>query len=309
MMMCRQKNGREGSHKKIKTGGKDKLYYGVGYVIVALLTLIVLYPILYVIAASFSGSNAVAEGRVWLWPVEFSLEAYKTIFDYDALWIGYRNTILYTLGGTLLNVAMALICAYPMSRKDLPGRKVLNFFFAFTMMFGGGLIPSYILVKSLGLINTPWALIIPGAMSVYNMIVARTFIQSSIPSELLEASIVDGCDDFKYFFKIVLPLSKPIIAVLVLWHAVGHWNSYFEAFLYLTEEKLYPLQIFLREILVEDKVDTTMVMNVNDAMQMQNLKRLMKYASIVVSTVPLFAFYPFVQKHFVKGVMVGSVKG
>ena len=287
----------------------DKIFYSVIAVVIFLLTIMVLYPILYVISASFSSSAAVTEGRVWIWPVEPTLEAYKAVFKYKDIWLGYKNTILYTVFGTIVNVAMAMICAYPMARKDLWGRDVLSFFFAFTMLFGGGMIPNYILMKNLGLLNNPLVMIIPGAMSVYNMIVARNFIQNNIPGELLESAKIDGCSDFQFFFRMVLPLSKAIIAVLTLWHAVGHWNSYFSAFLYFTEKELYPLQIFLKEILVQSNVNSEVVGDVADALAMQNLKQLLKYAIIVVSTVPLFTFYPFVQKHFVKGVTIGSVKG
>ena len=287
----------------------DKIFYSVIAVVIFLLTIMVLYPILYVISASFSSSAAVTEGRVWIWPVEPTLEAYKAVFKYKDIWLGYKNTILYTVFGTIVNVAMAMICAYPMARKDLWGRDVLSFFFAFTMLFGGGMIPNYILMKNLGLLNNPLVMIIPGAMSVYNMIVARNFIQNNIPGELLESARIDGCSDFQFFFRMVLPLSKAIIAVLTLWHAVGHWNSYFSAFLYFTEKELYPLQIFLKEILVQSNVNSEVVGDVADALAMQNLKQLLKYAIIVVSTVPLFTFYPFVQKHFVKGVTIGSVKG
>ena len=287
----------------------DKIFYSVIAVVIFLLTIMVLYPILYVISASFSSSAAVTEGRVWVWPVEPTLEAYKAVFKYKDIWLGYKNTILYTVFGTIVNVAMAMICAYPMARKDLWGRDVLSFFFAFTMLFGGGMIPNYILMKNLGLLNNPLVMIIPGAMSVYNMIVARNFIQNNIPGELLESAKIDGCSDFQFFFRMVLPLSKAIIAVLTLWHAVGHWNSYFSAFLYFTEKELYPLQIFLKEILVQSNVNSEVVGDVADALAMQNLKQLLKYAIIVVSTVPLFTFYPFVQKHFVKGVTIGSVKG
>lgn len=287
----------------------DKIFYSVIAVVIFFLTILVLYPILYVISASFSSSAAVTEGRVWIWPVEPTLEAYKAVFKYEDIWLGYKNTIIYTVAGTIVNVAMAMICAYPMARKDLWGRDVLSFFFAFTMLFGGGMIPNYILMKNLGLLNNPLVMIIPGAMSVYNMIVARNFIQNNIPGELLESAKIDGCNDFQFFFRMVLPLSKAIIAVLTLWHAVGHWNSYFSAFLYFTEKELYPLQIFLKEILVQSNVNTEVVSDVADALAMQNLKQLLKYAVIVVSTVPLFTFYPFVQKHFVKGVTIGSVKG
>lgn len=293
--------------KRIKSS--DTLFYIIIGIVMFFLTIIVLYPIVYIVSASFSSSAAVTEGRVWLWPVDFSLEAYKAVFKYSDLWIGYRNTIFYVVVGTIMNVAVEMVCAYPLARKDLWGKSVISFLFTFTMLFGGGMIPNYLLVKNLGMLNTAWALLIPGLMSVYNVIVARTFIQNNIPEELLEAAQIDGCNDTQFFFKMVLPLSKAIIAVLTLWHAVGHWNSYFSAFLYITEEKLYPLQVFLKEILVQSNVNTEVVGDVADALQMQNLKQLLKYAIIVVSTVPLFAFYPFVQKHFVKGVTIGSVKG
>ena len=262
--------------RKIKTGKEDRLFYAIVYGVVIFLTLIVLYPIVYVISASFSSGNAVAEGRVWLWPGEFSLEAYKVVFGYSDLWIGYRNTIFYTAVGTVLNVAMTMICAYPMARKNLVGKSVISFVFVFTMMFGGGMIPNYLLVKNLGMTNTIWSMMIPGVMSVYNMLVARNFIQSNIPDELLEASVVDGCNDYRFFFDIVLPLSKSIMAVLALWYAVGHWNSYFDAFLYLSNKELYPLQIYLKEILVQSNIDTSQVGNSLDALQMASLKELMK---------------------------------
>lgn len=300
--------GKKTKSLKVKNRS-DRAFYAVIAIVIAILTIIVLYPIVYIVSASFSSSNAVAEGRVWLWPVEFSTEAYKAVFAYKDLWLGYKNTIFYVVVGTILNVSMEMICAYPLARKNLWGRNAISFFLTFTMLFGGGMIPNYLLVKELGMLDTPAALIIPGAMSVYNVIVARTFIQNNIPDELLEASRIDGCSDFKFFFKILLPLSKAIIAVLVLWHAVGHWNSYFSAFLYITDKQLYPLQIFLKEILVQSNISSDVVGDVAGALQMQNLKQLLKYAIIVVSTVPLFTFYPFVQKHFVKGVTIGSVKG
>ena len=219
--------------RRKRLSNSDKVFYTVIGIVMFILTIIVLSPVIYIISASFSSSVAVTEGRVWLWPVDFSLEAYKAVFEYKDLWLGYRNTIFYVVVGTVMNVAVELVCAYPLARKDLWGRSAISFLFTFTMLFGGGMIPNYILVKNLGMLNTPWALLIPGLMSVYNVIVARTFIQNNIPDELLEASQIDGCNDFQFFFKMVLPLSKAIIAVLTLWHAVGHWNSYFSAFLYL----------------------------------------------------------------------------
>lgn len=292
-----------GSMKK-----KDSSFYIICYAIIILLTLAVLYPIIYVISASFSSAEALAKGEVWLLPVDLSLDGYKAVLRYRNIWIGYRNTIFYTAAGTTINVIITMFCAYPLARKNLRGRGFIMFLFTFTMLFSGGMIPSYILMKKLNLLNTVWVMLLPGAMSVYNMIVARTFIQGNISDELLEAARIDGCNDIQFFYKILLPLSKSIIAVLALWYAVGHWNAYFNAFLYLTDKNLYPLQIFLKDILVQSQMDASMVES-GEAAQVQNTYLVLKYAMIVVSTAPLFSFYPFVQKYFVKGVMVGSVKG
>lgn len=291
-----------------KQAAGDRWFYIISYSIVSILVIAVLYPIIYVISASFSSGNAIATGKVWLWPVEFTLDGYAAVFKYKDIWIGYRNSILYTVAGTLINVCMTMICAYPLSRKNLRGRNKIMFLFTFTMLFNGGMLPNYILISKLKMINTAWSLLLPGAISVYNMIVARTFIQSNIPDELLESSRIDGCDDIRFFFKMVLPLSKAILAVLVIWYAVGHWNSYFNAFLYLNDKSKYPLQIYLREILVLGEVQSDMIDGETES-AIRNLKYLLKYSTIVVSTVPLYAIYPFIQKYFVKGVMIGSVKG
>lgn len=294
---------------KVKTGSGDKIFYAFTYTLIAILTLIVLYPMIYVVCASLSSAKAITSGKVWFLPVELNFDGYKAILQYDNVWIGYKNTIFYTLVGTFINICMTLACAYPLSRANLFGRGPIMFLFSFTMMFSGGMIPNYLLMKELGLLDTRWALLLPGSISVYNMIVARTFIQSSIPNELLESAQLDGCSDFQYFFKIVLPLSKSIIAVLTLWYAVSHWNSYFNAFLYLKEKNLYPLQIFLRDILITNSMDAELFTDPILAEKMRNASMSLQYAMIVVSTVPMFLFYPFAQKHFVKGVMIGSVKG
>ena len=296
------------SNKRVRTGKNDKIFYTICYVIIALLSIAVLYPIIYVVSASMSSANALMAGKVWFLPVDFSLEGYKAVLKYKNIYIGYRNTIFYTVVGTLINVSMTMICAYPMSRKNLFGRGPIMFLFSFTMLFGGGMVPNYLLMKKLHLINTIWVMLIPGCMSVYNMIVARTFIQTNIPGELLESAQLDGCNDTLYFFKMVLPLSKAILAVLTLWYAVGHWNTYFRAFIYLTDKNLYPLQIFLRDILISSQISA----DLNDpeiAEQLRTIQMTLKYAMIIVSTVPLYVFYPFAQKYFAKGVMVGSVKG
>ena len=301
------KSGNVTTRVKYKMTGCDLVFYGVSALVIGILTLTVLYIIVYILSASFSSPAALAAGKVW--PVDFSVDGYKAVFNYSKVWIGYRNTIFYVIVGTAINVSMTLLCAYPMAQKDLYGGKAIMAYFTFTMIFNGGMIPTYILVKNLGIMNTVWSLLIPGAMTVYNMIIARTFIRTNIPGELRDAARIDGCDDFHFFFEVVLPLSKAIIAVLTLWYAVGHWNSYMDAFLYLRDNKLYPLQIFLKDVLVSGEFSAEDMMDPETAIALQNMKLLLKYSLIVVSVVPLFFFYPFVQKYFVKGVTIGSVKG
>ncbi len=293
----------------VSASRSDKIYYGVCYAVILALVLVVLYPLIYIVSASFSAPSKVAAGRVWLLPVEPTLYSYELILQYKNVFIGYGNTIFYTLLGTLLNVAITMLCAYPLARKEFSGRLVFSMIFLFTMVFNAGMIPNYLLMRDLHLLNSRWAMLLPGAINVYNMIVARTFIQNTIPQELLEASKLDGCDDIQYFLRIVLPLSTTVIAVITLYYAVAHWNSYFNAFLYLSDRKLYPLQIFLRQILVQNNFDTSEVTDPDLAQQLQGLSEVLKYSVIVVSTAPLMCLYPFVQRHFVKGVMIGAVKG
>jgi len=297
------------SIKKIQDPVDDRIFYIVVYIIIAFVSIVVAYPIIFILSSSFSSPNAVYAGKVVLWPVDFSLEGYKAVFRYPPVFSGYLNTIFYTGAGTIINVVITLLAAYPLARKKLPYRNLLMFMFAFTMMFSGGMIPNYILLRDLKMINTVWAMLIPGALAVYNMIITRTFIQSSIPDELLEAAKIDGCNDFKYLFNIILPLSKPVIAVITLFYAVDHWNSYFDAMLYLNKESLYPLQIILRDILILNTIDMNTIQDVELALLQQGLANLLKYSLIVVSTVPILCLYPFVQKYFIKGVMIGSIKG
>lgn len=287
----------------------DKLYYVLVYLTVGILTLTVLYPIVFILSASFSEPSAVSAGQVTLLPVGFSVEGYKRVLGYDRVWIGFRNTILYTGFGTLLNVFMTLICAYPMARKGLPLKQPIMFLFSFTMLFSGGMIPSYLLMRDLHLLNTPYVMIIPGAMAVYQMVITRTYIQSSIPYDIMESAMLDGCNDFRYFAQFVLPLSVPVIAVIAMQYAVGHWNAYFNAFIYLTNKELFPLQVFLREVLVMSQIDPEDFIDDETAAVIQGLSDLLKYALIVVSTAPILVVYPLIQRHFVKGLMVGSLKG
>ena len=296
-------------NKKSKIVNKqDRLYYFLSYAVAILLTLVVLYPIIYIVSASFSDPNRLVSGDVWLFPVGFNLNSYKRLFEYKNIWIGYGNTILYTAVGTLINIVITLMCAYPLSRKNLRGRGAIMFLFTFTMLFDAGMIPNYILVKNLGLMGSRLAVILPKAMNVYNMIVCRTFIQSNVPGELWESAQIDGCSNTQFFFKMVLPLVKPIIAVLALWYGVSHWNSYFSAFMYLKDTNLYPLQLFLKELLVQSARlgDTDAAMQ---SSQGANLAIGIKYAVIVVSSAPLMCLYPFVQKYFREGALLGSVKG
>jgi multiple sugar transport system permease protein/putative aldouronate transport system permease protein len=287
----------------------DTIFYTLNNGLMIFLLVLYLYPLIYIVAASFSDAVAVAEGRVFLWPVGFNLDGYAAVFRNTNVIRGFLNSTIYTITGTTINLAVTMFCAYPLSRKDLPFRKAITLLFAFTMLFGGGMIPSYILLQRLGMLNTIWAMIIPGAMSVYNMIIARTFIETSIPHELLEAARIDGCSDIRYFFQIVLPLSKAVLAVLALYYAIGHWNSYFNAFLYLTNRALYPLQIILREILIMNSVNTNMLLDPATMAAMQNIRELLKFSLIVVSSLPVLCFYPIAQKYFIKGVMIGSIKG
>lgn len=298
------------SAKKFKHySANDKIYYIVTTVTLTVFFLIVLYPCIFVLAASFSSGTAVQAGKVFLFPVDFSLEGYRTVFNTSTVWTGFRNSLFYTLAGTAINIVMTMTAAYCLSRPDVPGRNGIMLFFTFTMFFSGGMITAYMLIQSLNMLNTIWALLIPGAMGVYNMIIARTFIQSNIPIELLEAAKIDGCNDITYYTRIVLPLSKAVIAVLVLFYGVGHWNAYFNAMIYLHDKNLYPLTLFLREILMADQIDPSTVQDPELQAQLAQAAGVIKYALIVVSMIPVLLIYPFIQKYFVKGVMIGSVKG
>ena len=294
---------------KIKNPMEDRILYFVVYTVIILFLLVILYPIIFIISASFSEGSEVQLGRVYLWPVKPTLEGYRAVFSHRNIMTGYRNTILYTLGGTLINVVVTVLCAYPLSRRDMPIRGFFVFLFVFTMFFGGGLIPTYLLVNSLGMVNTFWALLIPGAMSVYNMIITRTFFQNGVPHELLEASQIDGCSDARYFFSILLPLSQAVISVISLYYAVAHWNSYFSALIYIRDKQLQPLQLILRSILLSTRVSLNEFEDPDLLEGKIGLEFLVKFALIVVSSAPIMCLYPIVQKFFAKGVMLGSVKG
>lgn len=291
---------------KIRASLSERIFYGIVVVIVALFGICVLYPVIYIISSSFSSPKAVMSGNVLLLPVDFTLTGYKAVLRYDNVWVGFRNSLFYMVFGTAINLVMTTLAAYPLSRKDVPFKGIIMFLFTFTMIFNAGMIPNYLLIRDLGILNTIWTMLLPGAVSVYNMIVMRTFFMTSIPEDLLEASKLDGCTDFQYLRKVVLPLSKPILAVIVMYYAVGHWNAYFNAFLYLSDDRLYPLQIFLRDILISNQVGAEMMDTYSENV---GIEYVLKYALIVIATIPMMVIYPFVQKHFQKGVMIGAVKG
>lgn len=284
-----------------KSTGSDRAFDIFIMVLMGFIALIFLLPLLNVLASSFSSADALVAGEVGLFPVAFTLDGYRTVFRESKIWTGFWNSLFYTLIGTVIQVTCQMLCAYPLSRRDFKGRKFVNLFLVLTMFISGGMIPTYILITQLGLYDTIWAIILPGCISVFNIIVIRTYMQSSIPMELQEAAMIDGCGDVKIFTRIVLPLCRPIIAVMILYAIVGYWNSYFNALMYVQNTSLYPLQNVLNAILVSNESS----LGGNDV----NLSEQLKYVTIVVSSLPLLILYPFFQKYFEKGVTIGGVKG
>ncbi len=299
---------KEKAIKKIKSSRSDK-FFDIGLIVIAIIgILVVAYPLYFIIVASISDPAAVGNGQTLLLPKNITLDGYRELFKTPQIWVGYRNTIIYTVLGTVIGLAVNIPVGYALSRKDLVGRKIITWFYMFTMFFSGGLIPTFLTVKDVGLYNSFWVMVLPFSVSVYNIIVAKAFFQSSLPEELWEAAKMDGCSNIRYFIQIVLPLSKAILAVIGLWTAVGMWNSYFNALIYLRDESLYPLQLILRNILITNQMQSAMGTGEAAQIALRNAS-LMRYAVIIISTAPIMCVYPFVQKHFNKGVMVGSIKG
>jgi len=296
--------------KKINHSWDDRIFDGVCNVLLFLFVIVVFYPLWFVLMASFSDPTYVNNGSFLLFPRGFKLDGYEMVFKDTRIWRGYLNTIIYTVGGTVFGVMVVLLAGYAFSRKDLIGGPTLMKLFVFTMYFSGGTIPLYLIIQSLDLIDTRFLLIVLGSVSVYNIIVVRSFMISNIPDELHDAAIIDGCGNGKFFFQIVLPLAKAVAAVMVLYIAVGHWNSYFNAMMYMTDATKHPLQIYLREVLVmSSSLAGNLDLEPEELERLQEMTMMIKYAIIVVSTAPILCVYPFVQKYFVKGVMIGSVKG
>ena len=286
-------------------GREDKIFTFFNYILATFFLIVAFYPLWYVLIASFSDASDVAMGRVWIIPKNFTIEGYKMMLEFTEIWGGYANTIFYTVVGTLLSLFITVPAAYALSRKTMPFRKVINTYLIITMFISGGLIPTYLLVQSMGLLDTRAIIVILGSVSMWNLIICRTFFDSTIPLELIESARLDGCDEFRIFFKIILPLSKAIIAVLTLYFAVGRWNSYYSGLIYLRDQTKWPLQLVLRQLLNAMHVDAQEVGDTTERlMEVQS----MKYGIIVVASAPVLAMYPFVQKYFVKGIMIGSVK-
>jgi len=286
----------------------DRVFEWMNYALLTIILLLILYPLLFVVSASISDPQAVNSGNMWLWPKDITFLGYEKIFQNKEILYGYLNTIMYTVLGTAINLVMTILAAFPLSRRDLVGKNAIMAMFVFTMFFSGGLIPSYMLVKNLGMLNTVWALVIPSAVSVWNIIIMRTFFQQSIPNEIHEAAAIDGSSDFHLLLKVILPLSMPILAVMTLFYSVGHWNSFFNALIYLTDRDRFPLQLILREILIQNQMEQ--MSGSADALTDQILyAQTIKYAVIIVANLPVLMLYPFLQKYFTKGIMIGAIKG
>lgn len=287
----------------------DRVFTVANYLFLFAILVIVAYPILYVTSASFSSPYAVSSGKMWIFPVDFNLRGYTAVFKNRQILRSFLNSVMITAAGTGLNIVLTIMAAYPLSRKTFYGRGVFTGIMAFTMFFSGGMVPTFLLIRDLHLYDSMWALILPGAVGVSNVIIARTYFQTSIPEELYEAGQLDGCSEAGFLLRIVLPLSVPIIAVLVMYYAVGHWNSYFNALIYIKDQDKQILQVVLKNILIESQMMEQMMVDVAEYEERQGLSDLLKYSTIVIGSLPMLILYPFVQKHFVKGVMVGAIKG
>ena len=292
----------------MKESPGEKILRALNAFLLILCCAVSLYPLLYVISASFSNPLLIMKNEIYIWPKGFTLIGYQKVFENSDVWTGFLNTIIYTLLGTIINVVMTGMGGYVLARKEFYGRTFWTMVITFTMFFGGGLIPAYILMQKLHMYNTIWVMIIPGAISSWNLIIMRTFIQTNIPNELYESAIIDGANDIKILTRIVVPLSAPIIAVMSLFYGVDHWNEYFRALIYIQDRKLYPLQLILREILIQQQVSKDMMQNDTMA-NTEVIGHSIRYALIVVATVPILIFYPFLQKYFVKGMLIGAIKG
>ena len=303
-----RKERRASRARRIRESRTDRIFMFCVYLLLAVFLAVVLMPLLYIVASSFSSPEAVSSGRVLFWPVEFSLRGYDAVFENPQILRGYANSLFYTVVGTIVSVVMTIAIAYPMSRRTLVGRNLVMSLILFTMLFTGGLIPTYLVVQQVGLLDTRWALIVPQAIGVWQVIIARTYFRTVIPDELAEAAQLDGCGDLRFLWSVVIPLAKPMIAVVALMYAITQWNSYFDALIYLKNPDLFPLQLVLRNILILNTYSGGAI-DASVVLQRQQLADLLKYSLIVVASVPVLLIYPFVARYFTKGIMIGAVKG
>lgn len=294
--------------RKSSLSTSDKLIMGSGYVLLAMFVLVIIIPLIYVVVASFMDPTVLNKEGISFNFSKWSLEGYKRVFNDNMILRGFINSIFYSISFAVISVAATLLAAYPLSKQEFVGRKFINTLYVITMFISGGLMPTYLLMDKLYLINTPWAIILPGAINVWNIMLAKTYFRS-LPKELREASSIDGASEIIHFFKIVLPVCKPIIAVLMLYQFVGQWNSYFDAMIYLDDASLQPLQLVIRSILIQNTPATGMIADIQSTAEMAKIAELLKYSTIVISSLPLLIMYPFFQKYFDKGIMIGSVKG
>ena len=296
---------------RIRDSRSDRLVVSGIYAVLTLIVVIILFPLIYVLAASFSSGSAVIDGKVWLWPVHPTLAGYMAVFRYPAIWQSYLNSVIYTVAGTVLSVTLSVLCAWPLSRPYLYGKKFITWALMFAFLFTGGIVPLYLVVKDLGLLNTRLAVIVPPAFSIFSVFIARSFFRSSVPDELVEAAEVDGASDVRILWRIVLPMSKPMLAVLALIYAVAQWNSYFYALIFIDSQNLFPLQLVLRQVLILNQVSASSISNLSPEQiaHFQNLEQILMYALIVVGSLPMLVLYPLAQRYFVKGLRLGSLKG
>ncbi|MBQ3826207.1 MAG: carbohydrate ABC transporter permease [Spirochaetaceae bacterium] len=292
----------------IRLSYRDRIILNAGYLLLALFVLAIVVPMVYIVVASFIDPVTLQNKGITFDFAKWTLTAYQRVLSNAAIWTGFKNAVIYSVLSTVVSVAITMLCAYPMSRSDFKGRRFFNVIFVITMFFGGGLIPTYLLISNLGLLDSMWALILPGAFNVWNMIIARTFYRG-IPKELQEAAYVDGANEITYYFRILLPVCAPLIMVLSLWQFVGMWNSYFDAMIYLNDAAKQPLQLVLRSILIQNQPESGMISDMQSTAARAQLAELLKYATIIVSSLPLLVMYPFFQKYFNKGIIVGSIKG
>jgi len=286
----------------------DSIFTGLMYFALSCVLILILYPLIYVVSASLSDPVALVNGKVWLLPAGLNFKAYGHVFENRDIWLGYRNTVFYTTCGTAINLVLTIMAAYPLSRRDWRGRKFFMVALVITMFFSGGLIPTYLVVKRLGMVNRIWAMLIPNAINTFNVIVMRSFFQTTIPDELKDSAFIDGCSNTKILLYIVLPLSGPILAVTILFYGVYHWNDFFTALIYLSKRRLFPLQLILREILIQSQTEDMVELEAGHLERILE-SEVLKYAVILISSLPMLILYPFLQRFFVKGVMVGAIKG